>query len=299
MTVAWPVQAAFVMLGRFSQWSPPGMSPPLPVAIIMRHVAARLETTMIRSVLSALGLIVALAGMGLFAGAGAYVWTLRAETLQQTEMLAERAHAAGDVAEEVIRLIREIIARAQAGLAAARTDPAKLTAGKEPDPLVRFALAKAKRDLPHEVERARDAVSIASEALVVAGAAVDVFEERPGDGSSLGIRPEDMRAARMQLDTAANELGSARSILGIPIPSDGSATPEQLTQVEDALQRAEGVADQMDGALAQARAKVNHAREQVESWSLRVAIGITAAAILAALGQFFMARACWYGLRAA
>ena len=252
---------------------------------------------MVRSFLSALGLLAALAGIGLFVGVGVYVWNLRAETLQQTRMLADRAHAAGEVAEQVITMIREVIARAQAGLVAARTDTSNMTAGKEPDPIVRFAMAKAKRDLPHEVERARDAVSIASEALVVAGAAVDVFEERPGEGSSLGIRPEDMRAARTQLDQAATELGSARSVLGVPIPNDGSATPEQLTQVEDALHRAEGVADQMEGALAQAREKVDHAKQEVEIWSLRLAIGITAAAALATLGQFFMARACWYGLR--
>jgi hypothetical protein len=255
------------------------------------------EATMVRSYFCVLGLLVAIAGTGFFAGVGIYVWKLRADTLKQTEVLVERAHAAGNVAEQVITLIREVIARAEAGLEASRTSPSDMTVGKDPDPLVRFAMAKAKRDLPQEVERARDAVGIASEALVVAGAAVDVFEERPGEGSSLGIRPEVMRTARTQLDMATKELKSARHVLGIPIPNtDGRATAEQLSQVEEALRLAEGVADQMDGALAQARDKVNHAEAEVEAWSWRLAIGITAAAALAAIGQLFMVRACWYGL---
>jgi hypothetical protein len=191
-----------------------------------------------------------------------------------------------------------VIARAEAGLAAARAEAASQPPAKNEDPLVRIAMAKARRELPAQVERARDAVGIASEALVVAGAAIDVFEERPSDGSTLGIRPEDMQNARSQLDTAAGELSNARHVLGIPIPNaDGSATPEQLTQVEDALRRARAVTDQMDGALGEAREKVNLAKDQVETWTLRAALCATALGGLATLGQFCMARACLRGIR--
>jgi predicted membrane-bound mannosyltransferase len=248
--------------------------------------------------LSALGLVLALAGIGIFVGVGVYSWTLRAEVDRQTGAMVERAHAAGDVAANIIALIREVIARAEAGLAAARAEAVSQPPTKTEDPLVRIAMAKAKRDRPQEVERARDAVGIASEAIVVAGAAIDVFEERPGNGSTLGIRPEDMQNARSQLDAAAGELRNARHVLGIPIPNaDGSATPEQLTQVEDALSRARAVADQMDAALGEAREKVNLASDQVEKWTLRAALGTTALGGLAALGQFFMARACLRGIR--
>ena len=73
----------------------------------------------------------------------------------------------------MISLVREILARAKSSLSAARAASA-LPPGGEPDFVTRMAMRKAKRELPGEVEKARDAVGVASEAVVVAGAVLDV-----------------------------------------------------------------------------------------------------------------------------
>ncbi|MDB5313538.1 MAG: hypothetical protein JWO38_7740 [Gemmataceae bacterium] len=253
---------------------------------------------MVRSALCAAGLFLGSAGFALFVSLGVGVWATKREADRQVAAAAEKAQTAADLAARVIALIRDVIARAQAGLAAARADPDTAPPGATPDPLVRAVVWKAKRDLPGDVEKARDAVGVASEAVVVAGAALDAFGERPADETVLGIRPEHMHTARTQLDTAAADLRNARHVLGIPIPAaNGVATPDQLANVDGALVRASEVTNQFDEALSRARHKVDETRRRAEVWSLRAAAGITALAALAALGQVFMVRACWRGLR--
>lgn len=253
---------------------------------------------MVRLILSIAGLVLALVGFALFLALGFGVWVAKQKADQETTALAEKAQAAGDVAAHVIALIREIIARAELGLAAARVEQGTAPPTEQPDPFVRMAMWKAKRSLPEEVEKARDAVGVASEVVIVAGAALDVFGERELDRGPLGVRPEEMHAARAQLDAAAADLRNARHILGVPIPtSDEGTTPDQLANVDAALDRAKGITNEFDRALSTARKQVDAAKQKAEMWSLRVAIGISLLAALAAAGQVFMARACWRGLR--
>jgi hypothetical protein len=246
---------------------------------------------MLRFVLSAAGLVLAVAGFVVFVALAGGVWAVKREADQQVVAAAAKAHSAADVAARVIALIREVIARARLGLTAARTESAAVPPA-EPDLFVRMAMRQARRELPAQVDRARDAVGVASDALVVAGAALDVFEGQPGDGTALGIRPEEMQAARGQLDAAGTDLRNARTVLGVALPADG-----QLANVDAALDRAQALTDRFDGALARARQKVDTTRTRAELWALRGAAAVSALAALAALGQVFMARACWRGLR--
>lgn len=252
---------------------------------------------MLRTVLSATGLVLAVGGFVVFAALGVGAWAAKREADRQVAAAAATAHQAEDVAARVIALVREIIARAQAGLAAARTQPVE-PAGVKQDPLVQFALRKAKRDLPADVERAREAIGTASEAVIIADAALGVFEEKPREGSALGVRREDIHTARSQLDSAASDLKNARRVLGVSIPGpDRPTTPEQLDNADAALARATEVTDSLDRALGLARQKVDVAQQKAEVWSLRVALAVAGLAGLAAVGQVFMARSCWRGLR--
>jgi hypothetical protein len=104
-----------------------------------------------------------------------------------------------------------------------------------------------------------------------------------------------MQAAHTQLDAAAADLKNARRVLGVPIP--GAATPDQLSNVDAALAQAAEVTDRFDTALDRVRHKLDAATRQAGVWSLRAAVAVTALSALAALGQVFMARACWRGLR--
>jgi hypothetical protein len=252
-----------------------------------------IEGLLMRFALSAAGLLLAVAGFVTFVVIGAGVWAAKKDADRQVECLAAKAQSAGGLAAHAIDLIREIIARARERLAAARAQSVEPDP-KANDPLVRFALRKAQRDLPGEVERARDAVGVASEAVLVAGAVLDVFGELPGDGSRYGIRADEVEAARDQLDAASRDLKSARSIFGVPIEG---ASQEQLRNVDMALDRAQGITDHFEGLLDNTRQKVETTKQEARTWSLRAAAGITALMAVAALGQVFMARACWRGLR--
>ena len=247
---------------------------------------------MTHKLLCAVGLVLGVAGFLAFIGIGIGTWIGKRETDRQLAATVEKAHRAGDIASNVISLVRQIIARAKESLAIARTQSTAVPGG-ESDPLVRMAMWKAKRELPDQVEKARDAVGMASEAVVVAGAVLDVFDEHKPDEVVLGVKQHDLKAARSQLDSASSELKNARGILGLQIPG---ATDEQLSQVDRALAAATDVTNQVDRAVAEARSKVDDLRSKAEKWSLRAAIGITGLSALAALGQVFLVRACWRGL---
>src|SRR5262249_49620459 len=135
-----------------------------------------------RKPLSGLGFLLGIAGFAIFVAVIVETWKFKRQADQELTAAMEKANQAGDVAERVIALVRQVIARANDSLVTTRAESAKTTPGGNEDPLVRMAMWKARRSLPNEVERARDAVGIASEVVVVANAALDVFGEHPKDG---------------------------------------------------------------------------------------------------------------------
>lgn len=242
---------------------------------------------MSRNLLAGGGVLLAAAGFATFITIGVGAWVAKREAGKQLDIAAGKAHQAADVAARVVELVREVIARARLSLSTARADaqpPGEIT-----DPMVRIAMWKAKRELPGQVEKARDAVGVASEAVIVAESVLDVFIERKPDSSSFGIRSQDINTARTQLESAASDLKNARGVLGIPI----TATPEQYSQVEQALNTATDVTDRVSQAIADAEQKVGDTRAQADRLMRRTAIAVTALAALAAFGQIFLFRTCW------
>lgn len=242
---------------------------------------------MSRKLLAAGGVVLAAAGFVTFIALAIGAWVARTEADQQLEVAAGKAHQAGEVAARVIELVREVIARARTSLSTARAD--SQPPGPVTDPMVRVAMWKAKRELPGEVAKARDAVGVASEAVIVAESVLDVFVENKPDSGSLGVRSQDIHSARTQLESAASDLKNARSVLGIPI----TGSDEQYSQVEQALNSATDVTDRVAQALEDAKRKVDDTKVQANRWILRAAIIATALSALAALGQVFMLRTCW------
>ena len=255
---------------------------------------------MVRSVVAAAGFVLALVGIGVFAALGYTVWVVKAEADRQLAAANARAELAADTAAHTLGLVRDVIGRAGQDLAAARVDAA-LQPQKDKDdvnPLVRMMVKNEARRLPDKVEHARDAVVTASDAVVVAGAALDVFSQLPTEGEAFGVRPEQVKAARDQLDQVAQDLRSARRVLGMPVPRpDDPATAEQLSAVDDALTRARAITDELGRTLERVRGRVGELRAKAEVWAWRGAVAVTALCALAALGQAFMARACWLALR--
>src|SRR6202000_977158 len=101
-----------------------------------------------------------------------------------------------------------------------------------------------------------------------------------------------------QLNSAATDLRNARRVLAIPIPAHAeAATHDQLANVDEALARASEGVDQFDQTLPQARQKGDEAERKARTWALRTAIGVTGLSVLAAVGQVFLVRACWRGIR--
>jgi len=243
---------------------------------------------MIRKLLAGAGLVLGAAGFVTFIALGIGAWFAKREADKQLNAAVAKAHQAGDVATRVVALVREVLARAKTSLAAARTETQP--PGEVTDPAVRFAMWKAKRELPGEVEKARDAVGVASEAVIVAESVLEVFVERKPDEPALGVKAHDVKTARTQLESAATDLKNARTVLGIPI---AAGTPEQYSQVDQALVTATDVTDRVDQALDDARRKVDEAKSQADRWALRVAIIASALGAWAALGQVFLFRASW------
>jgi hypothetical protein len=253
---------------------------------------------MVRSVLAAAGFLLALAGIGVFVAVGYMAWVVRVEADRQLAAAHAKAELAADTAAHTLTLVRDVISRAEQDLAAARTEAALAPKKDDVNPLVRLVVREQARNLPGKVEQARDAVSTASDAVVVASAALNVFSQFPTDESTFGVSPAQVHAARNQLDEVATDLHSARRVLGIPVPRpDGPATPEQLSAVDNALSRARAITDELEGVLGRVRSHVTEVRAKAELWVWRTAVAITALSALALLGQLFMARACWRALR--
>lgn len=239
-----------------------------------------------RKPLAVAGLVLSVAGFITFISLGIGAWIAKREADRQLHAAVEQAHRAGAVAERVIVLIREVIARARTSLTAARAETQPK--GEFADPMVRLAMWKAKRELPGEVEKARDAVGVASEAVIVAESILDVFVEHKPDEAALGVKAGDIHAARSQLDSAASDLKNARTVLGVPITP---ATAEQYSQVDQALTSATDVTNRVDVALKEAKGKVDSMKASADRWSLRVALLASGLTALAALGQVFLFRA--------
>ena len=250
-------------------------------------------------VVAGVGLAVAVAGYGAFTAFGIAAWATRAEVDRQAAVLSGQAVSATEVVARAISLVRQVIRRAEEGLVEARAEAEKPQPPKPVNPLVTIGLRQATRDLPGRVELARDAVVTASDAVVVAEAALDVLAQHPEVGERFGVQVHALHASRAQLDTAANDLRGARTFFGVPIPGQELApiSPDLLRAVDESLTQAKGYADALEQALDVAREKIRTTKARTLTWSRRLAVGATVLAALGATGTVFMGVACWRKLR--
>ncbi len=247
---------------------------------------------MMRKLVALVGLVVACGGIGLFVALGIYIWSLKAEVNRQTETLAAKAQGAGDEADRAIDFVRKVIEQADVDLANARKVAAATARPAKPMSMFELAMARtASQRLAGSVDRAHGAVVTASDAVVVAEAALQVFNESTELKDLLGVQPGQLAATQNTIDKARSELRQARSALG------GDPTPEQLNAVDSALEQAQGFTNEMARVVETVRQRVNTTKTAVAWWSLRIATGTTLLCALAAVGQLFMARYFWRGLR--
>lgn len=244
-----------------------------------------------RSVLSVVGLVVSVAGFVTFIGLIFGAWWARQEADREVDTAADRAMAAAEVADRAIRLVDDVIDRAEQDLAEARAAPPP-----EPNvnPLLRMTVNRAAGDLAGGVDRARDAVGIASDAMVVADAALSVFADRPEEQAQLGIRPGQLDAARQSLDATSRQLRQAQSLFGVRLTP---MTQAEISQVEQALASARQFTSDLRGSLENAKKRVEDARQKAHIWALRVAVIATVVGSVGAIGQVFLFRACVRGVR--
>ena len=251
-----------------------------------------------RRVFAVFGLLVALAGFGVFVGAAVVVWKVKAETNRRTEALATKAHEAVNAADHAVAFVSDVIDKGKKDVENARKEtPA---APKQPvNPFLQLTARRASEDLAGSVERASVAVVTASDAAAVAKAALAVFGEESQLQELkgwLGVKPEQLEQTRNGLNRASSELKQVQSVLGVPV-GDGGLTSEQLVTVESALTQARDLTNQMGTVVATARVRVDETKRAVDLWALRVAVGVTLIGAVGAAGQFFMARFCWRTLR--
>lgn len=252
--------------------------------------------TAVRRLLAALGLLVAVVGFVAFVSAAVGVWRLKAETNRRTDALAAKAHEAVDSADRAVKFVHGVLDEGESQLKAARkptADPPQPV-----NPFLQLTARQASQNLVGSVEKADAAVVIASDAAVVAEAALKLFgdeQQLPELKQWLGVNSDQLAQTKSGLSRAGLELKQVRTILGVSV-GDGP-TAEQLATVETALAQARELTNQMGGVVAVARARTTETKREVDLWVLRTALGVTLAGALGAAGQFFMARFCWRVLR--
>lgn len=244
---------------------------------------------MIRKLVALLGLVIACGGIGLFVALGVYVWSLKTEVNRQTNVLTANANKAGDKADQAIEFVRTVIGKAENDLAAARNGTPEPT---KPASALEMVLAKsASQRLAGSVDQAHGAVVTASDAVVVANAALQVFDNNTDFNRLFGVKASQVDATKTTLDQAARELQKAKEVLG------GTPTPEQLNAVDNALGQARDFTNELGRVVDSVRCRVNATRSMVDQWSWRIAIGTTLLSVLASIGQLFMARFFWRTVR--
>lgn len=252
-----------------------------------------------RALLAAAGLVVSLAGFAVFAAAAVGVWWAKGEANRRADALAGRADAATAAADHAVGFVRKVIDQADQELIDTRAQAAAMPA--EPvHPVVLMSARQASQQLAGSVDRASAAVATASDAVVVADAALQLFADDEELKTWLGVKPEQLiqlSQTRSDLGAATRDLKKARTVLGIPVAPGGAPTPEQLNAVAQALAQARGYTDQMGVVVATTRARVAETKQTVDKWVLRAAVGTTLLGALAAAGQVFAARFCWRVLR--
>ncbi|WP_439631852.1 hypothetical protein [Gemmata sp.] len=247
---------------------------------------------MFRRLFALTGLLIALAGTGVFVAIAVQVWRVKAEVNRQTAELAGRANQAGDAAGRAVNFVGDVIDRARAELTTTRIS----TSAPEPvrvNPFVRMTARQASIDLAGSLERALGAVVTASDTVIVAETALDMVSADPRLSQAFGVNTDQIHQTRTALTSVAGELRQAKSILGVPVRTDSELpSAEQLDAVDRALQMAEQFKAEMARLVGVARVRVNETRQLIDVWALRLAVAVTALSVLGAVGQLFMARFC-------
>jgi hydrogenase maturation protease len=180
---------------------------------------------MLRTVMAVFGMAIALIGIILFVAIGTYIWTLKAEVNRQTSYLMTRANDAGNAANHAIDFVREVIGKAEADLAVARFHAVDFQPQQPVNPFIQMTARKASQDLAGSVERAHGAMVTASDAVVVADAALELFNEHPELKRLFGVEPTQVDATKYALWKASTELRQAKNILGVIPLAPGKCPP--------------------------------------------------------------------------
>lgn len=251
---------------------------------------------MFRTVLTVAGLVLGLAGAVFFAASSVLVWSVKKQVDHQTDALANWANGAGNAADHAVGFVYRVLDQADIDLAAARKQ--MLNQPVQPaNPFVQMAARQATQQLAGSVNQVHGAVVTASDAVVVAKAALQVVGGNEELEKLLGVDQEQMAATQLALGQATEELHRARSVLGITIGAGDGISAEQLNAVDHALAQARGFTDQMAKVVTTARNQVNETKRQVDVWAWRGALATSIICAWATIGQVFLARFCWRTLR--
>ena len=253
---------------------------------------------MIRSAFALVGLILAFAGMGLFIAIGIWIWSVKAEVNRQTEALSGRANKTLDSAHDAIEVVREIIEKAENDLAATRLE--MLTqAPPAINPVIRSAARGASQNLAGSVEQAHGAIVIASEAVVVADAALNVVGDDLELKKMFNLKPEQLDATRTALGKVSFRICSRPKTFSDLLP-----TLRMIPDLRAVVRggrcgsvQARGFTDEVCKVVESTRTRVNETKQKVDLWAWRGAVGTSTIAAFGVLGQFFMARFFWRLLR--
>ena len=244
---------------------------------------------MIRRLVALAGTGLGLLGIAAFIFVGIKIWHIKADVNRQARYLAAKAHSAADAADRAILFVRDVLSKAKDDLGRVRPGT---TATAAVNPLLRITALQASRELLGSVERAQGAVLAASDAVVVADAALNVASEVEYFDELdrlFGFSPEHLKQSRSALVSISSELERASGILG---DAPESLTADQLSAANAALIQANDLTNRLSEVVRRARQQVDKAKAEVDMWAARVSYAVTALATLGAVGQLFLLRYC-------
>jgi hypothetical protein len=209
-------------------------------------------------------------------------WYAKAAAERELAIVEARVSLLLDRGTAVAGVVEDVAKNAQADLRRARSDPA----AQDPNAvngIQGFVLRTALSGMPDKVRQALVAANVASEAMIVAHAALDTTADLPGGPA---FDPAEIDRLQTRLNAASKSLQSADAMLRSADPTIAkSIKPDDVQFIDNALTEGLAVAKDVQERLGVFRGRLVETGERVRLYLKWATWAVCALAVLAAIGQ--------------
>lgn len=232
--------------------------------------------------------LASVAGLIAFLTIGTACWRVRDLVFERTESAVARISTALRTGNEVAGAVVSAIDRSEAELQRARQETKSQPTPPSLQGLDGFVLRTTLSSMPDRVKQALTASNMASEALVIANAALDTTGDWPG---RLPVSSGELQTFKKRLDATSASLANAEQILRSADPRVAEAIrPDDVRVINEALVQGRDVAVEAGERLRDLQARLHEANERFRSYVHGATWGIFTLAVLGAAGQVSLIR---------